>query len=147
MNLIREKSGFTFIVIMVLASLIFIALTFTLPNILRSRNEIAAISHCRLIYNACQSYYSNSMPHAYPANLQELIEPNSNPPYINAKLASGEEQGYTFTYNLVNENRFTLRLSPKLLGKTGIRHFYVDETGIIRYRDKEEAGPNDPSIP
>jgi hypothetical protein len=109
-------------------------------------NELAAIAHCRLISNSCQSYYSNTIPHTYPSLLTDLIAPNSNPPYIDTTLASGERQGYVFEYNLVNEDSFTLRASPKTPGRTGIRYFYVDELGVVHNKDNEEAGPNDPIV-
>jgi type II secretory pathway pseudopilin PulG len=134
---------------MIVISIILILATLALPTMLRSRmnaNELAAIAHCRLIANSCQSYYSNIIPHTYPSVLTDLIAPNSNPSYIDDTLASGERQGYIFDYNLVNEDAFTLTASPKTPGRTGVRYFYVDETGVIRNKDNEEAGPNDPVV-
>ncbi|MDD5291949.1 MAG: type II secretion system protein [Candidatus Omnitrophica bacterium] len=149
MAIIRRKSGFTLVEIMVVVAIILIVMTLALPNILRSRmnaNEVAAIAHCRLISTACQSYYSNSIPHVYPNSLEDLIEPNSSPAYIDTTLASGEKQGYIFTYDLVNEDSFTLNAAPRTPGRTGVRYFYTDETGVIRNKNDEEAGPDDPPV-
>jgi len=147
--IIRSKSGFTLIEIMIVVGILLVLATLALPTMLRSRmnaNELAAITHCRLISNSCQSFYSNAMPHTYPSALEDLALPNSNPPYIDEILASGERQGYIFGYTLVDEDTFILKASPKSPGRTGIRYFYVDETGVIHNKDGEEAGPNDPVV-
>ena len=93
-----------------------------------------------MISNACQSYYSNQIPHEYPSSLEDLIEPNSVPPYIDVNLASGEKQGYLFEYSALDDDIFSLNANPKTPGKTGVRYFYVDETGVIRSSSEGEAG-------
>lgn len=147
--MLKRNCGFTLIEIMVVVAVILIILVIALPNMLRSRmnaNEIAAIGHCRLVSNACQSYYSNNMPHAYPTGLTDLVAPTSVPPYIDTALSSGKKQGYEFTYTFVNEDSFTLRANPKTPGRTGVRYFYVDETGVIRANASQEAGPTDTPV-
>ena len=143
------RFGFTLVEIMVVVGVILIVLTLALPPMLRSRmhaNEVSAISHCRLISNACQAYYSNVIQHTYPSGLDDLIVPILDPPYIDSILASGEKQGYNFTYDLVNEDSFTLRANPRNVGRTGNRYFYVDETGVIRNAEGGEAGPDDDPV-
>lgn len=145
----RRNSGFTLIEIMVVVAVILIVLTLALPGMLRSRmntNEIAAIGHCRLLASSCQSFYTNVSPHSYPSNLKNLVSPTSVPPYIDTTLASGEKQGYKFEYSLVSEESFTVLASPTNPGRTGVRYFYVDETGVIRGRTGGPAGPTDPPV-
>ena len=141
-----KNSGFTLVEIMVVVGIIMIVLTLALPNMLRSRisaNEAAAVANCRLISNACQGYYANVIPHTYPLSLEGLIEPTSNPPYIDTTLATGTKQGYLFTYAFVNDDSFTLLANPKNVGRTGNRYFYVDETGTITNKEGGKAGPDD----
>ena len=145
----EKNSGFTLVEIMVVVAVIIIVLTLALPTILRSRiigNEASAIAHCRLIYNACQSYYANVIPHTYPLILEGLIKPTSNPPYIDSTLASGEKQGYQFCYTFGDEESFVLRANPKNPGRTGNRYFYVDEMGTITNKEGGEAGPDDDPV-
>lgn len=147
--MLRKVSGFTLIEIMVVIGVILIILALALPNMLRSRlnaNEIAAIANCRLISNACQSFYTNVMPHAYPRRLSDLIAPTSVPPYIDSLLASGLKQGYRLIFAYVNSEAFTLNANPRTVGKTGIRYFFVDETGVIRANSTGPAGASDPPV-
>ncbi|MDD5618455.1 MAG: prepilin-type N-terminal cleavage/methylation domain-containing protein [Candidatus Omnitrophica bacterium] len=148
MTTLRRKSGFTLVEIMIVVGIILIIVTLAMPNMLRSRmnaNELAAIAHCRLISNSCQSFYSNTIPHVYPVELKELASPESGPSYIDVTLASGEKQGYDFIYKS-GEDIFSLWANPRTPGRTGVRYFYVDETGIIHHNAEEEAGPEDPAV-
>jgi hypothetical protein len=39
-----------------------------------------------------------------------------------------------------------MRADPQNLGTTGDRNFFVDSSGVIRYRDSAPAGPADAPI-
>lgn len=150
-----KKNGFTLIEIMVVVAIIAILAALAMPNLLRSRitaNEIAAITGCRTISNACQSYYTNYTPHTYPPNgLNDLIAPASNPPYIDDALAQATDaahakQGYYYIYTFTDAEHFTLNANPKVYTRTGNRYFYVDETGVIRANSTVVADSNDPPV-
>lgn len=137
-------TGFTLVEIMIVLAIVIALLTIAMPGLLRSRvigNETAALTNCRAINNACQLYHINQ--ESYPDNLSSLIEPVSNPPYIDATLATGRKQGYGFIYKLVDADHFTLNANPISSGLLKGRYFYTDETGIIRARHDGPAGPTD----
>ena len=145
----RKDSGFTLVEIMVVVGVIIVILALALPSMLRSRmnaNELAAIAHCRLVANACQSYYVNVLSHTYPAGFEELA--TSNPPYIDSTFNANrpERQGYVFIYTRRNSESFWLRADPIRRGRTGVRYFYVDETGVVTNRVGGQAGPDDPPV-
>lgn len=148
--MLRKKS-FTLIEIMVVVAIVGILLALALPQFLRSRisaNETAAIANLRLINNACQAYYANINPHSYPLDgLSDLISPVSEPPYIDNILASGTKQGYEFKYKFIDAEHFQVYANPVYPGRTGVRYFFVDETGVIRANSTQEAGPDDPPVP
>ena len=145
----RKNSGFTLIEIMIVVGILIILLTLGMPSMLNSRmnaNELNAIANCRTISNACQSYYVNSLPHTYPDSLDALISPESDPPYIDSVLASGEKSGYEYTYVLENAESFYVRADPVRQNWTGKRYFFADETGVIRASTEGPAGETDVAV-
>lgn len=140
----KPLEGFTLVEIMIVVAIVIILLVIAMPNLLRSRiiaNETAALTNCRSINNACQLYHINH--ETYPNGLTDLIEPTSNPPYIDTTLAGGRKQGYEFIYQLVDADHFTLNINPLTSGLLKGRYFYMDEAGIIRAKSDGPAGPTD----
>jgi len=136
--------GFTLAEIMVVVAIVIVLLAIAMPNFLRSRviaNETAALANCRSINNASQLYHINQ--ETYPASLSGLVEPASDPPYIDSALASGYKQGYEFAYTLVDSGHFTLNANPTTSGLLRGRYFFMDESGIIRANSDGPAGPTD----
>ena len=145
----KQQRGFTLIEIMIVIAIIATLAAMAISSMLRSRvnaNEMAAVAGLRTISTGAQNYYAQSSPHAYPAVLSDLGAAGSDPPYVDGVLASGQKQGYTFTYTLVDADSFTCLADPVVVGKTGNRHFYVDEDGKITANMAAEAGPGDPAI-
>lgn len=145
----NTKRGFTLIEMMVVIAILMTLATLVVSSVLRARhnaNELAAVASCRTISTACQNFYTNTLPHTYPSNLTDLISPVSVPSYIDSLLASGTKQGYTFTYSLIGSESYTLNADPAVPGKTGTRHFFVNEAGVIKANASGAAGPNDPAV-
>ncbi len=123
--------------------------TLVVSSVLRARhnaNEMAAVAALKTVVTACQNFYANTLPHTYPQGLSGLIAPASNPPYIDSVLASGAKQGYNFTYNFIDAESFTLNSDPAVPGKTGTRHFFADESGIIKANGSGQANAADPAV-
>lgn len=143
----KGRIGFTIVELMVVAAIIAILVVVGIPNILRSRmasNEAAAMVSLKTISSALELYYNNN--NTYPQGFSDLIEPQSDPPYIDFVLASGEKQGYQFIYVLQDAVHFTVNANPVSYGITGSRFFYIDETGLMRSNQSQEAGPDDPIV-
>jgi len=139
-----ESRGFTLVEIMIVVAIVVVLASLSAPNLLRARvnaNEGAALANLRTINNACQLYHINN--DTFPSGLSDLIEPASNPPYIDPALATGQKQGYEFAYNLESPDHFTINANPLFSGLLKSRYFYTDESGIVRARTGEAAGPDD----
>ena len=124
--------------------IVLIIAAIAIPNVLRLRvaaNEANAIHELWRVESARGSYYARYKH--FPLTLQSLGPPADGGPVssdaaglINGRLVSGSERGYVFRYE-ANPNfakdKFTLNADPVSDGATGIRHFFVDQNGLVRY--------------
>ena len=132
-----------------------------LPNFNRGRmqaNETAAVAAMRSVCTSIISY-ETTYQLGFPNNLAELGPPPAGTPpsaaaadLMDSLLASGTRSGYSFTYVASDTNgdgrndAYTLH-APANPGVSGIKHFYVDATNVIRYNATGPAGPGDRPIP
>jgi hypothetical protein len=108
-----------------------------IPNLLasyRAANEGAAQSSRRTLHSAEATYQATRGQGKY-GTLNELAAEG----LIDSKLATGTKNGYIFTVELtttdLNYPGFEVVGVPVTYGKTGVRSFYLDETGVIRAGD------------
>ncbi|MBI4355342.1 MAG: prepilin-type N-terminal cleavage/methylation domain-containing protein [Candidatus Omnitrophica bacterium] len=155
----RRRGGFTLVEMMVVVAVIATIIAIAIPSFLTSRmqaNESTAVANVTTMRNACQTYYSQKSPHAYPGDLTELALPKISPPYLDQGLAgvgstnpggASEREGYLFTYAKQTDDAFELEARPKAYGLTGRKSFYSNQTSIITATtDDRSATANDPQI-
>jgi len=107
------------------------------PNLLASRraaNEGSAMSSLRTLASAEMTYQATKGNGSY-GTLSDLASDG----LIDEKLATGTKNGYNFKVELItndlNYPGFEVTGVPMTYGNTGIRSFFIDETGVIRARD------------
>ena len=142
-----QARAFTLVEIMIVVAIIALLAAIAIPNLLRARlsaNEAAAQAAMRTIHTAVQSY--RAVNTAFPQSLSILS--SVNPSYIDSVLGAGLKHGYSFSINSAATDTFSAIAQPQSFGHTGVRSFYVDETGVIRYYTADDRGPNsdDPPI-
>ncbi|MDD4183377.1 MAG: type II secretion system protein [Candidatus Omnitrophica bacterium] len=140
--------GFTLVEIMIAISILLVLAILTVPNVLRARvnsNEVSTVSNLTSIGKAIQQYYMTN-DYKYPKSIEDLVTPNSTPPYIDKDFINNVKSGYVYTYEYQDDDNFRLLASPKTPGKTGVRYFYLDESGTIRAKEGGGAGENDPPV-
>lgn len=143
----RGARGFTVLEITVVIAIIAVLCSFAVPNLLRGRmnsTESVVLGSCQTIGKACQNFYSYVQPHTYPDDLAQLA--NSNPAYIDSLLGGGVKQGYQFLYTRPDPEHYTLLAQPITPGVNGNRYFFLDESGVLRARHGQAAGPTDPPV-
>jgi len=100
-------------------------------------NEQSAISTVRNIASYQFTYYViTASPPAYAPDLTALAKGG----HLGREVAStGGRDGYRFTTQ-GGANQFTVNADPLIPGKTGERHFFADESGVIRWSREGPAG-------
>ena len=161
----RKQKGFSLIELLIVVAVILVIAAIAVPNLMRSRmaaNEASAVASLRSI-NTSQVVYQSTYGPSFAANLGELSDggtpancvPSVTPTatascLIDASLASGTKSGYTFLYTPVSVGSTVISYSanadPTTSGSTGQRHFFTDETNLIRVNPTAVATNNDPPL-
>lgn len=130
-----QRRAFTLVEIMIVVGIIAFLAAIAIPNLLRSRlnaNEASALSTLKTIVTSAITYRSSNAQ--YPQTLAILAA--DNPPYIDTVLGSGLKNGYNF-YFTGAANAFTATARPVTYRGSGIRSFFVDESGFFRFTDQD----------
>jgi hypothetical protein len=112
-------------------------------------NQMAAVGSLRTLVTAQSLFRESDLDKNgildYSTSLSQLATLH----VIDLNFASSpDENGYVFTI-LPSTNiqfQWSAVADPEQLGVTGIRHYFVDESGVIRYAFGRAAGPSDPSV-
>lgn len=139
---------------------ILIIAAIAIPNLLRARmaaNEASAAGSLRTYNMAMASYASNCPQLGFPASVEKLGPGSGNCDHANLveeQMASSPatKSGYHFVYHpgpADDQGRivtYVVSADPVVPNNTGTRHFYTDETGIIRFDLSGPAGQESPPL-
>jgi type IV pilus assembly protein PilA len=110
-------------------------------------NESSAVGSLRSLNAAAMHYQLAHPEEGFPSALKSL-SPSCGVDAswtLDATLTSGLKSGYRFTFMTGERNndgrilRYKIYADPIEQGKTGQRHFFTDETGVIRYGLEQAA--------
>ena len=135
MKSMRREQGFTLIEIMIVVAIIAIIAAIAIPSLLNARkagNEASAISSLRTLSTVNEQYRTRFQ--GYAVNLSTLQTAG----YIDSVLGAGEKSGYVFDYDRTN-NTWNCSASPVSAGNDGDRHFFVDQSAVIRFNAASTA--------
>lgn len=118
------------------------------PNVEANQNN--AVASLRKISTAAM-VYSSTHGSSYPPSLFSMGPSGAR--LIDRDLASGRRDGYVFKYVARKAQHghfvdaFEASADPIIQNRTGIIHYFVDETGVVRWRKGDAAGKDSPSVP
>ena len=124
----KREQGFTLIELMIVVAIIAIIAAIAIPSLLNARkagNEASAISSMRTLTTVNEQYRTRFG--VYSANMGALQAAG----YIDSVLGNGTKSGFSFAYG-VAPNTWNVTGVPTVVGTTGDRSFFVNQSGVIR---------------
>ena len=155
----KKSAGFTLIELMIVVAVIMVIAGIAIPNFIRSKmraNESGAVANMRTITTA-NVVYSTTYGAGFSPSLVALGGDPTTPSVtsaglIDSVLSTGVKSGYIYTYTSSsvdaagNYQSFSVTADPVAPGTTGDRHFFTDQTNVIRMNLTTTASLSDSPI-
>ena len=155
----NKSAGFTLIELLIVIAVIMVIAGIAIPNFIRSKmraNESGAVANLRTITTA-NVVYTTTYGVGFGPSLAVLggnpVAPSaSSAGLIDSVLSAGVKSGYIYTYTAGSQDAnnnwqsFTITADPITPGTTGDRHFFTDQTNVIRSNLTTTASVSDSPI-
>jgi hypothetical protein len=118
-------------------------------------NESSAVGSLRTLALSATSYAKAHPEVGFPPDLRSFVVPQGNsvsPSQIDEAIAKGQKKGFRFVYSVERDvksgkfEHYRINADPLTEGTTGWRHFFVDETGVIRWESEKPASSSSQTL-
>ncbi len=142
----KETKGFTLVELMIVVLIIGIIASLSMPSLSKSKmaaHEASAISAIRSLVTAQITYATKGTSGGnFAQDLAALQAAN----LIDSVLGSGTAEAYSFAVSGSGVD-YTIDARPLVYGTSGVRSFFTDATGAIRYTTANAAATaSDPGL-
>ena len=127
----KKAAGFSLIELIIVAAIISIIAAIAIPNLLTARRaaqESSAIAMVKSLIKAEGMYFSSYGSQTTYGTLNDLAIRNC----IDASLLTEARNYYLFQVNLTTPITYGITATPDAALAAQMRHFYGDESGVIR---------------
>lgn len=137
------RQGFTLLELMIVVAVLAIVMAVAIPSLRNARmaaNESSTLQTIKTIVSVNEQYRFRFSSFADTLGNLEAAG------YIDGGFqADNEKSGYTYTY-AGNASGYTITTDPTVPGSSGVRYFYCDQSGAIRFDASGVADATSPPI-
>ena len=151
----KKQKGFSLIELLIVVAIILIIAAIAIPNLIKSKmaaNEASAVGSIRTI-NTSEVAFASACPNlGFTGTIADFATGAATCPgasgLLDSQLVTQTKSGYTFTLasaGATPRTSYTVKGDPNN-ATSGTRHFFSDESGVIRYDPAAAATVASPAL-
>lgn len=144
---LRAQEGFTLLELVFVTCLIAIIAAIAIPmysSFIQKATETAAVAYLGKAKKAQELFRIESLSNAYSSDFDELETTGMIEPAVGAATRVAQEYQVTLAAAIVAGKPVWNITATPLSGSPTARHFYIDQTGVVRYNVGAAAGAGSP---